>query len=155
MNKTLENSIQKHLDESHIREQKLVILEESNKNIIRSLATGDDNFKELRASITAIDHNIVKLLHTMHGNGSPGLCQKVELSLKRIECIEKKCVLDEDLLDKVNMHDEFIARTKGVFSFLNFLGVTTILKIAALLGISIGIILGVLKMFGIGVQYFK
>jgi len=153
MDKTLEAMMKKHIDESPLREQKLTVLEESNKNIIRSLATGDNNFKELRESIQAVDRNIVKILHTLHGNGVPGLCQKVELHLKRIDDIEKGCVVGKTLIDKVNAHDEFIARTRGVFSFLNFLGFNTILKIALMIGVSVGTILGVLKVFGIGVQY--
>jgi DNA-binding HxlR family transcriptional regulator len=59
--------MKKHIDESPIREQKLTVLEESNKNIIRSLATGDSNFKDLRASIESIDKNIVKIFKYISG----------------------------------------------------------------------------------------
>lgn len=113
--------------------QKVAVLEEGQRNIIRSLATGDKRFETMFSMITDINNNVIGLIHTVNGNGQPGLCQRVELQTTSITEIEKRCATRQAAIDKeaqekeelkttVNKHENFFQQATGVMHLFKWIG---------------------------------
>lgn len=119
---------------------KVAMLEEGQRNVIRSLAKGDSRFEQLYSMVGEIRDNTIKLIHTVNGNGQPGLCQKMEIHTTKIEDIEKRCAKREGLKDAIlevkeeltakieavepvlKTHDEFFTQAKGILNLFRFIG---------------------------------
>ena len=132
LDNTLVHQLQRHLDEASKRAEEIVQLRESNKNIVRSLASGDNKFNELYNETKDTNKNVIKLLHTVNGNGMPGLCQKVELSLERIVGIEKSIITrnsqctehlkeTSELKQTNKKHEEVLLQLTGIMKLLRWI----------------------------------
>ena len=74
---TLIEMMKKHLAEASIREQKITEIEMCQKSVANELITGNKRFETLNASMSEINVHLVNVLHTLNGNGQPGIIDKV------------------------------------------------------------------------------
>lgn len=139
MDGNLEKMMAKHIEESPAREKKLGEIEESNKNIARSLATGDGKFKELDTKIDEIHHNVISLTHTIHGNGRPGVWEQFELQGRILKELTDEHKDHSESIKVINehanilrKHENFFQRAIGVMTLFKFVGVGSLGYLAVL-----------------------
>ena len=137
IDETLIEQLKGHLNEADSRNVKVAKLEENMKNIVRSLAKGDTEFKAIGTKIELIHKGIVTLTHTIHGNGTPGMAQLVQTQAKLLTEITTNCKVHEPKIDKIEDHEKILQQQIGVWKLFKFVGIAVLIFVVLAIGKSI------------------